>query len=126
MVLQIYAKKKLRYGCGTQSGPGTGPGAGGAEGRGRGAGVFIKARNAHPRPGSRLPRRARAGSAIYQLFPSHARPRLPLGHAFDGGIFRVGFFGFGSTLIDAHTLPGQTEGLKGCVRYGRIGRRREK
>jgi hypothetical protein len=46
--------------------------------------------------------------------------------AFDGGILRVGFFGFGSTLIDAHTLPGQTEGLKGCVRYGRIGGRRVK
>jgi hypothetical protein len=25
--------------------------------------------------------------------------------------------------IGAHTLPGQTEGLKGCVRYGRIGGR---
>jgi hypothetical protein len=46
-----------------------------------------------------------------------------LPHAFDGGILRVGFFGFGSTLIDAHTLPGklalackqQTEGLEvGC------------
>jgi hypothetical protein len=36
--------------------------------------------------------------------------------AFDGGILRVGFFGFGSTLIDAHTLPGQTEGLKGWWR----------
>jgi hypothetical protein len=36
-------------------------------------------------------------------------------HAFDGGIFRVGFFGIGSTLIHAHTLPGQTEGLRvGC------------
>jgi hypothetical protein len=44
-------------------------------------------------------------------------------HAFDGGIFRVGFFGIGSTLIDAHTLPEQTEGLKGCVRYGWIGGR---
>ena len=28
----------------------------------------------------------------------------------------MGFFGFGSTLIDAHTLPGQTEGLKGWLR----------
>ncbi len=28
------------------------------------------------------------------------------------------FFGFGSTLIDAHTLPGQTEGLKGWLRNG--------
>jgi hypothetical protein len=29
------------------------------------------------------------------------------------------FFGFGSTLIDAHTLPGQTEGLKvGCGGMG--------
>ena len=47
------------------------------------------------------------------------------------------FFGIGSTLIDAHTLPGQTEGLKGWlrrdgwmggwyVRYGWIGGRREK
>ena len=26
------------------------------------------------------------------------------------------FFVFGSTLIDAHTLPGQTEGLKGWLR----------
>ena len=27
----------------------------------------------------------------------------------------MGFFGMGSTLIDAHTLPGQTEGLRvGC------------
>ena len=27
----------------------------------------------------------------------------------------MGFFGFGSTLIDAHSLPGQTEGLRvGC------------
>ena len=26
---------------------------------------------------------------------------------------RVVFFGISSTLIDAHTLPGQTEGLKG-------------
>jgi hypothetical protein len=40
-------------------------------------------------------------------------------HAFDGGIFRVGFFGIGSTLIHAHTLPGQTEGLKvGCGGMG--------
>jgi hypothetical protein len=31
------------------------------------------------------------------------------------------FFGIGSTLIDAHTLPGQTEGLKGGVRYGWVG-----
>jgi len=31
------------------------------------------------------------------------------------GFLRVGFFGFGSTLIDAHSLPGQTEGLRvGC------------
>jgi hypothetical protein len=44
-------------------------------------------------------------------------------HAFDGGIFRVGFFGIGSTLIHAHTLPGQTEGLKvGC---GGMGGRRD-
>ena len=37
-------------------------------------------------------------------------------HAFDGGIFfEGGFFGINSTLIDAHTLPGQTEGLRvGC------------
>jgi len=27
--------------------------------------------------------------------------------------FSVVFFGISSTLIDAHTLPGQTEGLKG-------------
>ena len=31
----------------------------------------------------------------------------------------MGFFGMGSTLIDAHTLPGQTEGLKvGCIGMG--------
>ena len=31
----------------------------------------------------------------------------------------MGFFGMGSTLIDAHTLPGQTEGLKvGCGGMG--------
>ena len=29
------------------------------------------------------------------------------------------FFGIGSTLIDAHTLPGQTEGLRvGCGGIG--------
>ena len=34
-------------------------------------------------------------------------------HAFDGGIFfEGGFLGINSTLIDAHTLPGQTEGLR--------------
>ena len=27
-------------------------------------------------------------------------------------MFRVGFFAIGSTLIDAHTLSGQTEGLR--------------
>jgi hypothetical protein len=32
--------------------------------------------------------------------------------ACNGGIFRVVFFGIGSTLIDAHTLSGQTEGLR--------------
>jgi hypothetical protein len=32
----------------------------------------------------------------------------------------VGFFGIGSTLINAHTLPGQTEGVKvGCGMGGR-------
>ena len=40
-------------------------------------------------------------------------------HAFDGGILRVVFFGISSTLIDDHTLPGQTEGLKvGCGGMG--------
>jgi hypothetical protein len=35
----------------------------------------------------------------------------------------VGFFGISSTLIHAHTLPGQTEGLKvGC---GGMGGRRD-
>ena len=35
----------------------------------------------------------------------------------------MGFFGMGSTLIDVHTLPGQTEGLKvGC---GGMGGRRD-
>ena len=28
----------------------------------------------------------------------------------------MGFVGISSTLIDAHTLPGQTEGLKGGLR----------
>ena len=33
--------------------------------------------------------------------------------------FEGGFFGISSTLIDAHTLPGQTEGLKvGCGGMG--------
>ena len=37
--------------------------------------------------------------------------------------FEGGFFGISSTLIDAHTLPGQTEGLKfGC---GGMGGRRD-
>ena len=31
------------------------------------------------------------------------------------GFLGWGFFGIGSTLINSHTLPGQTEGLKvGC------------
>jgi len=37
-------------------------------------------------------------------------------HAFDGGIFRVGFFGFGSTAIRSTVITGQTEGLKGWLR----------
>jgi hypothetical protein len=37
-------------------------------------------------------------------------------HAFDGGIFRVGFFGFGSTSIRSTIVTGQTEGLKGWLR----------
>ena len=33
--------------------------------------------------------------------------------------FEGGFFGISSTLIDVHTLPGQTEGLKvGCIGMG--------
>jgi len=39
--------------------------------------------------------------------------------ACNGGILRVVFFGFGSTLIDAHTLPGKLA-VRG-LRYGRIG-----
>jgi hypothetical protein len=36
-------------------------------------------------------------------------------HAFDGGIFRVGFFGIGQTSIRSTIVTGQTEGLKvGC------------
>jgi hypothetical protein len=36
------------------------------------------------------------------------------------GFLGWGFFGIGSTLINAHTLPGQTEGLKvGCGMGGR-------
>ena len=35
--------------------------------------------------------------------------------------FEGGFFGISSTLIDAHTLPGQTEGLKvGCVGKNKV------
>ena len=52
---------------------------GGTEGRGRDAGVFIKTLNAHPRPGFRLLRYAKAGSAIYRPFPRVARSCLPLG-----------------------------------------------
>ena len=51
---------------------------------GRDSGVSIKARNVHPCPGSSLPRRTRAGSAIYWLFPSDACPRLPLGERGQG------------------------------------------
>ena len=37
----------------------------------------------------------------------------------EGWDFEGGFFGISSTLIDAHTLPGQTEGLKvGCIGMG--------
>ena len=42
-------------------------------------------------------------------------------HAFDGGIFRVGFFGFGSTSIRSTVITGQTEGLKGWLRNGWLG-----
>ena len=35
----------------------------------------------------------------------------------------MGFFGIGSTCIRSIVIVGQTEGLKGCVRYERIGRR---
>ena len=35
------------------------------------------------------------------------------------GFLGWGFFGTGSTLINSHTLPGQTEGLKvGCGGMG--------
>jgi hypothetical protein len=35
------------------------------------------------------------------------------------GFLGWGFFGIGSTLINAHTLPGQTEGLRvGCGGMG--------
>jgi hypothetical protein len=40
-------------------------------------------------------------------------------HAFDGGIFRVGFFGIGHTSIRSTIVTGQTEGLK--VGYGGMG-----
>ena len=53
--------------------PGPGPGAGGEEGCGRGAGVFIKARNAHPRPGSRLPRRRARGFSHISAFSRSTR-----------------------------------------------------
>ena len=43
-------------------------------------------------------------------------------HAFDGGIFRVGFFGIGQTSIRSTIIAkliGQTEGLKvGCGGMG--------
>jgi hypothetical protein len=43
--------------------------------------IIIKARNVHPRPGSRLPRRARAGSVIYRLFPPDTHPRSTAGRS---------------------------------------------
>jgi hypothetical protein len=71
-------KKNSGNGCGTKSVLGPRPGAGGEEGCGRGAGVFIKARNAHPRPGSRLPRRRARGfshiSAISRSTPAFVHP----------------------------------------------------
>jgi hypothetical protein len=53
-------------------------GAGGAEGGGRGAGVYIKTPNAHPRPWSRLLRRARAGLVCVRwAFPRRLARGLP-------------------------------------------------
>ncbi len=78
----IISYKNFGNGCGTKSGPGPGPGAGGEEGCGRDAGVFIKARNAHPRPGSRLPRRrARGFSHISAFFRSTRAFAYPSGRA---------------------------------------------
>ena len=61
-------EKNFGNGCGTKSVPGPRPGAGGEEGCGRGAGVFIKARNAHPRPRSPLPRRCAHGFSHISAF----------------------------------------------------------
>ncbi len=61
-------KKTPVMGTARKTVPGPGPGAGGEEGCGRVAGVFIKARNAHPRPGSRLPRRRALGFSHISAF----------------------------------------------------------
>jgi hypothetical protein len=67
------AEKNLRKWAARKTVPGPGPGAGGEEGCGRGAGVFIKARNAHPRPGSRLPRRRARGFSHISAFSRSTR-----------------------------------------------------
>jgi hypothetical protein len=54
------------------AGPWTGGGGRGSGGRG--GGVFIKARNVHPRPGSRLPRCRARGFSIYRPFPARRVP----------------------------------------------------
>ena len=70
-------EKNLRKWAARKTVPGPGRGAGGEEGCGRGAGVFIKARNAHPRPGSRLPRRRARGFSHISAFSRSTRRRVP-------------------------------------------------
>ena len=65
---RLSAMKNLRKWTARKTVPGPGPGAGGEEGCGRGSGVFVKARNAHPRPGSRLPRRRARGFSHISAF----------------------------------------------------------
>ncbi len=60
--------QKKNFSNGHEKWAGPGPGAGGEEGCGRVAGVFIKARNAHPRPGSCLPRRRAHGFSHISAF----------------------------------------------------------
>ena len=79
--------------------PGPGPWAGGEEGCGRGAGVFIKARNAHPRPGSRLPRRRARGFSHISAF---SRSTCAFAHSKEEGGGRAAVVG----LPSAHRVFG--------------------
>ena len=73
LVRTSISEKNLRKWVARKTVPGPGPGAGGEEGCGRGAGVFIKACNAHPRPGSRLPRRRASGFSHISAFSRSTR-----------------------------------------------------